>query len=91
MHALTWNDEGGAAQKQTFVGQVLDDNDATYGATPLHWAAWNRSVSAVRLLAENNADPDARDVAGLTPLVWAGEVGDDDVIPALHDVWPRLQ
>ncbi len=50
-------------------GARLDDqgNDGT----PLHYAVKNGNVSAVRMLLEFHADPNAKNAKGLTPLVAA--------------------
>jgi ankyrin repeat protein len=39
--------------------------------TPLHYAALNGSVEALKILLDQGADPNARNQAGATPLVYA--------------------
>ena len=44
------------------------DAQATYGGTPLHWAAWKGHLAMAKLLLANGAKADARDIDGRTPL-----------------------
>lgn len=43
------------------------------GRTPLHEAASMLHVECVKLLLKYNADPNKADVAGITPLLSAGD------------------
>jgi ankyrin repeat protein len=44
-------------------------------ATPLHTAAWQGDVAAIRELVKNGADVNVTDDAGATPLYWAARGG----------------
>ncbi len=54
------------------------------GVTPLHQAAWEGRVDAVRWLVEHGADPRVRDTAhASTPLGWADFNGKPEVVEYL--------
>jgi hypothetical protein len=53
------------------------------GRTPLHMAACERLLPAVRLLVAAGAEVDARDQAGVTPLMFAAGRDDEGVVVAL--------
>ena len=54
------------------------------GRTPLHLAAVGGHRATVELLLHNNADPQARDRAGLTALALAERAGHADVAAVLR-------
>lgn len=52
--------------------------------TALHWAAASGNATIIRLLLENGANADTRDVYGMTPLQFAIENGvDGEVVQML--------
>lgn len=53
------------------------------GKTPLHWAARNGCVDAVKTLLSVGANKDARDAQGCTPLLTAVMFGNADVVQVL--------
>lgn len=61
---------------------VAESADSS-GDQPIHVAARNSQVSAVRCLLEQGADFNARDANGLTPLHWAAITGCIDLAKLL--------
>jgi ankyrin repeat protein len=55
----------------------------TMQVQPIHAATARRSVSIVRLLLENGADPDAQQQMGYTPMDSAMQNGDHEIIELL--------
>lgn len=71
------------------------------GWVPLHHAASNGNIKAVRVLLEHGAEVDARNFGGFTPLHWAAAEGHLDCVQLLlehgadieavtKDGWPPL-
>lgn len=56
---------------------------STAWASPLHEAAFAGDVELVKLLVENGADVDDRDVQGVTPLILAIQAGHSDIARVL--------
>ena len=54
------------------------------GASPLHWAAWHGDTGIVTALLEKGADPKVRDSKGKTPLDYAIEKNNTEVIELLQ-------
>ncbi|KAH9092142.1 hypothetical protein LEN26_018701 [Aphanomyces euteiches] len=53
------------------VDVLGEQSNGIFHRTPLHWAAVRGQVAAARLLLQNGADIEAKDVLGRTPLAWA--------------------
>jgi len=65
------------------------------GRTPLHAAAWNGRLDVAKLLLENGADPDVKDLAQKgTPLEWAAWSARPDLVKLILEhgatIPPRL-
>ncbi|MGI8575146.1 MAG: ankyrin repeat domain-containing protein [Egibacteraceae bacterium] len=60
---------------------------------PLHAAVAARNLRAVQLVLDADADPDARQKGGYTPLMAAAHHGDADIVRALleHGADPALR
>jgi ankyrin repeat protein len=48
--------------------ELVNEKDAVYGATPLHWAALKGNEAMVALLLAQGGDPDSRNGDGETPF-----------------------
>lgn len=59
---------GGEVQAILKADPAMRDARTQLGATPLHLAATNPDVSALKALIAAGSDPNARDHEGLTPL-----------------------
>ena len=57
----------------------------SFGATPLHWAAQYGHRDIVKLLMDNGAKPDKKDILGRTPLQRTAEKGHTDLVKLLVD------
>lgn len=57
--------------------------------TPLSWAAQYGHEAVVRLLLENEADPDLLDNAWRSPLSWASEYAQNTVVRAILELHTR--
>ncbi|KAM6524164.1 hypothetical protein FSOLCH5_004768 [Fusarium solani] len=55
----------------------------TRGWTPLAWAAMKRHGAVIKLLLENGADADSRDVYHRTPLLLTAEMGHGTIVSLL--------
>lgn len=65
-------------------GADPDVRDASHGATPLHWAAWNGRAEVARVLLAAGADPTLRDRQhDGTPLTWAAHGGQEALVRLL--------
>lgn len=60
-------------------GVNVDCKD-TFGWTPLFYAVSNNFKTGVRLLLERGADTGTKDNRGRTPLSWAAEEGNEDIV-----------
>ena len=68
------------------------DTEDRYGRTPLLWAAGNGHEGVVRILLEQNVDPENAGGYGQTPLSRAAEYGNEGVVRMLlerNDVNPN--
>ena len=70
----------GAALSETTWSSTLG-----FGATPLHWAAQYGHRDIVKLLMDNGAKPDKKDILGRTPLQRTAEKGHTDLVKLLVD------
>jgi ankyrin repeat protein len=61
------------------------------GSTPLMFAALYADASAVRLLLENGADPNARNDAGATALLWAIDDAPKTQVLLSHGADPNVR
>jgi hypothetical protein len=66
-------------------GADVNYGKADEGATPLHFACANLRPRTVKLLLENGANPNVKDVDGVTPLMIASALGFRDIITMLTD------
>jgi len=55
------------------------------GATPLHWACWNKHIECVDLLLQHKANVNAKTLRGFTPLHFAYQQHTDEIIKHLID------
>src|SRR5438045_5082715 len=69
------------------VGLSILASDGCAGgpSLPLAIVAARNAVDIVRMLLRERHDPNERDAAGLTPLMWAARAGAGDAIRALLD------
>ncbi|MDR2613455.1 MAG: OmpA family protein [Deltaproteobacteria bacterium] len=82
---LTWAvhlDNQRAANLLMRAGARVNAPDE-YGATPLHWAAWEGRHSLAKQLLNNGASCQARDFRGLTPKDWALAASQYDMVQLL--------
>lgn len=75
--------ENACAEKLWDQGKAGGSSAQADGATPLHWAAYQRDVAAARDLLANRADPNAMTGTGVTPLALACESGDTEMVRLL--------
>jgi hypothetical protein len=61
-----------------------------WGRVPLHYAAMERSIEAVRQHLKQTGDPNPRDHEGWTPLLFAGRSANPDVLALLLDAGARI-
>jgi ankyrin repeat protein len=77
--------EGGVPAMKWIIQKGLNVNahEQQYGATPLHWAVFNRKDDVGSLLIDSGADITATDKFGATPLHGAAMVNDLELAKAL--------
>ncbi|KAL4722211.1 hypothetical protein ACLX1H_010989 [Fusarium chlamydosporum] len=63
-------------------GVNVDCKD-TFGWTPLFYSVSNNFKTGVRLLLERGADTGTKDNRGRTPLPWAAEEGNEDIVAVM--------
>jgi len=76
----------GTVKKKLREEHVDPDSKDVKGRVALHLAVKHQHGDIVRLLLENGADPEVPDLRGTTPVDYAYNVGDDDVIVMLTDM-----
>jgi ankyrin repeat protein len=84
LHWLTV--DGHTSVAQWFIDEVgaqVDEPDARYGQSALHFAAAKGKATVTGLLLHRGADPVRRDTMGWTPLHAAARAGNVDVMAAL--------
>ncbi|HSG35228.1 MAG TPA: ankyrin repeat domain-containing protein [Sphingomonadaceae bacterium] len=69
---------------------LVNSRDLTTGETGLHIAVKRRDLTWVRFLLQQKANPDIRDVNGVTPLVLAAQLGLTDAAEALIKAGARV-
>lgn len=62
---------------------VVNEKDAAFGATPLHWAALRRYQDVVAYLVSAGADKSAKNGKGETPIEVARRAGREEVVQIL--------
>jgi ankyrin repeat protein len=74
--------DAAAVSKAIAAGEKLDASSLG-GMTALHWAAKNGSMEIIDILLENEADPNAGNKVGKTPVAIAAESGHMTVLERL--------
>jgi len=66
---------------------VVDNNinEKVVGCTALHYATFYNHLEAVKLLVEHEADIDVQNTSGITPINWAVEKGNIEIVSYLLD------
>jgi ankyrin repeat protein len=82
-------DVGGVRRLLTFGAADVVGAKNSIGGTGLHWAAYKGRVGVAALLIENNADLEAKDDNGWTPMFFAKTHGKDEVVKLLEDAKKR--
>jgi len=77
--------QGGEDMVELLVDNGADVNACTPEGTPLHFAIINNKPRAVQTFAANNADLEARDGAGRTPMALAMKHKRDELVRSLVD------
>ena len=67
------------------IGVNVDERDESYGATPLHWAAFRGRNEVAEFLIAEGADVNAKNKADDTPLDKAIEKNRDDTVSLLRE------
>ncbi len=63
--------------------RIVDTRDANTGEAALHITVKRGDVAYTTFLLQKGADPNIRDGKGVTPLMLAADLGQDDVVPVL--------
>ena len=67
------------------IGVNVDERDESYGATPLHWAAFRGRNEVAEFLIAKGADVNAKNQADATPLDKAIEKNRDETVSLLRE------
>ena len=82
---------GSARAVKALIANGADVNEVAKGGTPLHLAAKNRHPEVVKVLVASDADIDAKDNTGRTPLDWAIRNELAIAVEALAEAGARLE
>jgi ankyrin repeat protein len=91
MKAAHWNRIPALARLIELGASPGVRSKALSNATSLHWAAANRRIDVMQILARAGADLDARDDESETPLHWAASAERTQSVQALVELGADLQ
>ncbi|XP_057318381.1 putative ankyrin repeat protein RF_0381 [Microplitis mediator] len=72
------------------VNAALENNGFITGETALHLAAATGTKEIIKLLLDNNANINAKNIKGITPIISAVEAKNDDAMDVLMEHGPDL-
>jgi hypothetical protein len=84
LHHCAINDLTTSVKRLLSIRNInVNMKDDRFGATPLHSAVMNGHIEIVRLLLQNGAEVNVRNIYGYTPLHWAAIFGHVDILHLL--------
>ncbi|XP_008548013.1 putative ankyrin repeat protein RF_0381 [Microplitis demolitor] len=72
------------------INVALENFDSTTGETALHLAAATGTKEIIKLLLDNNANINAKNIKGITPIIKAVKANNHDAMDALMEYRPDL-